>query len=163
VTQVLRDALYRSAIVFWPGAGAIPGHPIARMGIQTIFFEVLTMTFQQIKTAVLSISGITREWVRSNFGDLRLKSTWQAAYDRCFEFAAAAVEVATSDRAMVIYEVVFSLVAIITIVLFRQVSALAIIAYAYSRDKAMAWGKAVRCQVGLEFENLVNLATVSAY
>jgi hypothetical protein len=32
VTQVLRDALHRSAIVFWLGAGAIPGHPIARYG-----------------------------------------------------------------------------------------------------------------------------------
>jgi hypothetical protein len=126
------------------------------------FFEDLTMTFQQIKSAVLSVAGVTREWVRSNFGDLRLKSTWQAAYDRCGEFFAAAVEVVTSDRAMVVYEVVFSLVAIIAIVLCRQVSALAIIAYAYGRDKARAWGKAVRCQVGLEFQNLVNLATVSA-
>lgn len=121
------------------------------------------MTFQQIKSAVLSVAGVTREWVRSNFGDLRLKSTWQAAYDRCGEFFAAAVEVATSDRAMVVYEVVFSLVAIITIVLWRQASVIAKIAYAYGRDKAMAWGKAAMQGADREFQNLVNLLTVAAY
>jgi hypothetical protein len=121
----------------------------------------MTMTFQQIKTAVLSIAGITRDWVRSEFGDLRLKATWQAALDRCSELVAVAVDAVTSDRAMAIYEVVFSLVAIIAIVLCRQVAALVVIAYAYGRDKAVQWGASARRRVGLEFENLVNLATVS--
>jgi hypothetical protein len=119
------------------------------------------MAFQQIKTAVLSIAGVTREWVRSEFGDLRLKATWEAAYDRCSELVAVAVDAVTSDRAMAIYEVVFSLVAIIAIVLCRQVAALAVIAYAYGRDKAVRWGALARWRVGLELENLVNLATVS--
>lgn len=50
------------------------------------------MTIAQLKTAVLSIAGITTEWVRSEFGDLRLKATWQAAYDRTREFVAVAVD-----------------------------------------------------------------------
>lgn len=117
------------------------------------------MKLTQLKTAVLSIAGITAEWVRSEFGDLRLKSTWQAAFDRTREFVAGAVDLATSDRAMAVYEVVFSLVAIIAIVLWRQVSVIAKIAYAYGRGKAFAAGQDARRYVDLEFENLINLAT----
>lgn len=120
------------------------------------------MKLAQLKSAVLSIAGITTEWVRSEFGDLRLKSTWQAAFDRTREFVAVAVDVATSERAMVVYEVVFSLVAIITIVLWRQVSVIAKIAYAYGSDKAFNAGRDARRRIDLEFENLINLATFAA-
>ena len=41
---------------------------------------------------------------------------------------------------MVVYEVVFSLVAIITIVLWRQVSVVVKIAYAYGYNKAVELG-----------------------
>lgn len=121
------------------------------------------MTISQLKTAVLSVAGITTEWVRSEFGDLRLKATWQAAYDRCSEFVAVAVDVVTSDRAMTIYKVTFSLLAIIAIVFSRQVSVIAKIAYAYGRDKAFAAGRDARRRVDLEFENLINLATFAAF
>jgi hypothetical protein len=50
------------------------------------------MQLSEIKTNVLAIPGITAEWVRSEFGDLRLKATWQAALDRCGEFIAVAVD-----------------------------------------------------------------------
>lgn len=52
------------------------------------------MQLSILKTTVLAIPGITSEWVRTEFGDLRLKATWQAAYDRCQEFIAAAVDAA---------------------------------------------------------------------
>jgi hypothetical protein len=52
------------------------------------------MNLSQIKSNVLATPGITAEWVRSNFGDLRFKSTWQAALDRCSEFIAAVVDAA---------------------------------------------------------------------
>ncbi len=52
------------------------------------------MQLSEIKTQVLTIPGITAEWVRDNFGDLRLKATWQAAYNRCSEFIAVAVDAA---------------------------------------------------------------------
>jgi hypothetical protein len=120
------------------------------------------MKLAQLKSAVLSIAGITTEWVRSEFGDLRLKSTWQAAYDRCSEFVAVAVDAVTSDRAMAIYEVVFSLIAIIAIVLWRQVSVIAKIAYAYGSGKAFNVGRDARRRFDSEFENLVNLATFAA-
>jgi hypothetical protein len=52
------------------------------------------MQLTTLKTTVLSIPGITADWVKSEFGDLRLKATWQAALDRCSEFIAAAVDAA---------------------------------------------------------------------
>jgi hypothetical protein len=52
------------------------------------------MQLSEIKTNVLAIPGITAEWVRSEFGDLRLKATWQAALDLCGEFIAAVVDAA---------------------------------------------------------------------
>jgi hypothetical protein len=56
------------------------------------------MTLAELKTAVRAqFDGnheTANQWVKANFGDLRLKSTWQAAYDRCSEFIAAATDVA---------------------------------------------------------------------
>jgi hypothetical protein len=52
------------------------------------------MQLIELKSTVLSIPGITTEWVRSNFGDLRRRDTWEAALDRCSEFIAAAVDAA---------------------------------------------------------------------
>jgi hypothetical protein len=52
------------------------------------------MQLSEIKINVLAIPGITAEWVKSEFGDLRLKATWQAALDRCSEFIAAVVDAA---------------------------------------------------------------------
>lgn len=44
------------------------------------------MTFQTLKATVLQ--HVTTDWVKANFGDLRKRETWQAAYDRCQEFIA---------------------------------------------------------------------------
>jgi hypothetical protein len=50
----------------------------------------MQLTIQQLKTAVLE--QVSADWVRQNHGKLTLKSTWQAAYDRCQEFIAAKVD-----------------------------------------------------------------------
>lgn len=52
------------------------------------------MQLSEIKNQVLTIPGVTADWVKSNFGDLRLKATWQAALDRASEFIAVAVDAA---------------------------------------------------------------------
>jgi hypothetical protein len=54
------------------------------------------MQLAELKTTVLSIPGITADWVRDNFGDLRRRDTWEAAYDRASEFIAAAADHATA-------------------------------------------------------------------
>ncbi len=71
------------------------------------------MQLSELKTNVLSIPGITAEWVRDNFGDLRLKATWQAAYDRASEFIAAAVDAApvVIEQVTVAAQVVYAVLA----------------------------------------------------
>jgi hypothetical protein len=60
---------------------------------------------ESLQNQVLSLT--TKEWVKANFGDLRFKSTWQAALDRLSEAVAivvdAATEALTSDTAKKIY------------------------------------------------------------
>jgi hypothetical protein len=54
------------------------------------------MTLAELKTAVRAqFDGnheTANQWVQKNFGDNRLKATWQDAYDRCQEFIAAAAD-----------------------------------------------------------------------
>lgn len=50
------------------------------------------MNLTEIKTQVLAVPGTSPEWVRSEFGDLRLRETWEAALARCSEFLASAAE-----------------------------------------------------------------------
>jgi hypothetical protein len=70
------------------------------------------MQLSEIKTQVLTIPGITAEWVRAEFGDLRLKATWQAALDRCGEFIAAVVDAApvVSEQATVAAQITVAVV-----------------------------------------------------
>lgn len=68
---------------------------------------------QAIKSQVLALT--TAEWVKANFGDLRLKSTWQAALDRLSETVAIAVDAATSDQAKAIYTFIANVALIIVI------------------------------------------------
>ena len=60
------------------------------------------MTLAQLKTSVLAVEGITGDWVKDNFGDRRLKATWQAAYDYCVQFMALAVEAAVEVAAVAV-------------------------------------------------------------
>ncbi len=57
----------------------------------------LNPTIQDLKTVVLE--HVSADWVRSNFGKLTLKSTWQAAYDRLSESIANKVDQATEAAA----------------------------------------------------------------
>jgi rhamnose utilization protein RhaD (predicted bifunctional aldolase and dehydrogenase) len=61
------------------------------------------MTLAELKTAVRAQFDngnheTANQWVTENFGDLRKRETWQAAYDRCAEFIAAARDVIESEQ-----------------------------------------------------------------
>lgn len=50
----------------------------------------MQLTIQQLKSEVLK--HVSAEWVRETYGKLTLKQTWQDAYDRTREYAAAKLE-----------------------------------------------------------------------
>lgn len=58
----------------------------------------MNLTIQQLKSAVLE--HVSADWVRENFGKLTLKSTWEAAYERCSEFVAATADEAVETVAL---------------------------------------------------------------
>jgi hypothetical protein len=161
-------------------SGSIPRWGIAHYrALYTLFFEDKDMTFQTLKDTVLQ--HVTADWVRDNFGDLRRRETWEAAYDRCSEFIATAadaakpvvakvVEIVTSDKAQDFYRGVLIAVALVMAVVVIGLSRaarhywsvwvrpVALIVYAYGRDKAVMGWRVFRRWMEAEFENAVSLA-----
>jgi hypothetical protein len=71
------------------------------------------MTIQELKTATLE--SMTAEYVRQTWGDLRKRSTWESAYSKAQEIAAATAQALTSAQAKAIYEVIANVVLIVVI------------------------------------------------
>jgi hypothetical protein len=136
------------------------------------------MTFQTLKATVLQ--HVTADWVRENFGDLRRRETWEDAYDSCSEFIATAadaakpalakvVEVVTSDKAQDFYRGVLMAAALVMAVVVigvgravrhywaAWVCPVALIVYAYGRDKAVMGWRLFRRWLQAEFANAVSL------
>jgi hypothetical protein len=136
------------------------------------------MTFQTLKATVLQY--VTADWVRDTFGDLRRRETWEAAYDRCAEFMAAAVdaakpvvakvvEIVTSEKAQDFYRGVLMAVALVMALIVIGLSRavrhywsvwicpVALIVYACGRDKAVMGWRVFRRWLEVEFANAVSL------
>jgi hypothetical protein len=109
---------------------------------------------ESLQNQVLSLT--TKEWVKANFGDLRFKSTWQAALDRLSEAVAIAGSAATSEQAMQVYEFIANVALIIVIGLWLA-----------AVHNWRAWVKPGAIVVGQwvsrEFQHWLSLAMLAQY
>lgn len=111
---------------------------------------------EALQSKVLEIPGVTKAWVKANFGDLRFKATWQAALDRLSEVASATAEVLTSDRAKAVYTAILFVAIVLVVGLSRA-------AVYHWRTWVKPGAIALWRWVGCEFQHWLALAMLAQY